>query len=65
MPIQPTTIATGQAIESVAKYSAESLGDMTVSDLKALADSLGCDIADAKKKADIIDKILEHQNGSA
>ena len=63
MPIQPTTIATGQEIEPVAEYSAVSLADITVSAIKALADSLGYDIK-ATKKADIINEFLEQQNGS-
>ena len=49
--------------EPVAKYTAESLEDMTVSSIKALADSLGYDIT-ATKKAGIINEFLEQQNGS-
>ena len=63
MPVQPTTIAVEHPSESTATHTAESLEDMTVSEIKALADSLGYDVT-ATKKADIINEFLDKQNGS-
>ena len=41
-------------------YTAESLNDMTISEIKALADELGYSIT-ATKKADIISEFLAQQ----
>ena len=45
-------------------YTAESLGSMTVAQLKALAAGEGYTLTKTKK-ADIIDEILEQQEGNA
>jgi hypothetical protein len=43
-------------------FTAESLNDMTISEIKALAKELGYSIT-ATRKADIIDEFLEQQEG--